>query len=62
VKDPDAPAGLVLPDEGGFSARDPVTGAETARWAVDGLPADGSASVIGPVVVLRLEERVVGYR
>ena len=62
VKDPDAPAGLVLPDGDGFSARDPVTGAETARWAVDGLPADGSASVIGPVVVLRLEERVVGYR
>jgi outer membrane protein assembly factor BamB len=61
-KVPDAPVGLVLPDEDGFSARDPVTGAETARWTGAGLPADGTASVIGPVVVLRLEDRVLGYR
>ncbi len=61
-KDPDRPVPLVLPDPGGFSFRDPVTGAESARSAVDGLLPRGTASVVGPVVVLRLDDRVLAYR
>lgn len=56
------PAPVVLPDEQGFSFRDPVTGAELGRSAVSGLPLGGTASVIGPVVVLRLDDRVLGHR
>jgi outer membrane protein assembly factor BamB len=62
VEEADAPAALVLPDAEGFSSRDPVTGAELARFGAPGVPAGGSASVIGPVVVLRLDDRVLGYR
>jgi hypothetical protein len=61
-KDPSRPVPLALPDDGGFSFRDPATGAETGRSAVAGLPPGGNASVIGPVVVLRLDDRVVGTR
>ena len=53
---------LVLPDAQGFSSRDPVTGAEIDRFAAPGVPAGGIASVLGPVVVLRLDDRVLGYR
>ncbi len=56
------PDPIVLPDEQGFSFRDPVTGAELGRSAVSGLPPSGTASVIGPVVVLRLDDRVLGHR
>jgi outer membrane protein assembly factor BamB len=62
VEEADAPAALVLPDAEGFSSRDPVTGAELARFGAPGVPAGGNASVIGPVVVLRLDDRVLGYR
>jgi outer membrane protein assembly factor BamB len=62
VKDADSPAALVLPDAEGLSSRDPATGAELDRYAVSGLPGGGTASVIGPVVVLRLDDRVRGYR
>jgi PQQ-like domain len=62
VDDARSPAGLVLPDEEGFSSRDPATGAELDRFAVAGLPDGGTASVIGPVAVLRLDGRVLGYR
>jgi outer membrane protein assembly factor BamB len=62
VEDPDAPALLVLPDGDGFSVRDPTTGAELDRFAVNGLPDGGAASVIGPVAVLRLDDQVLGYR
>jgi outer membrane protein assembly factor BamB len=62
VDDADSPATTVLPDGEGFSSRDPATGAELARFAVAGLPSGGFASAIGPVVVLRLDDRVVGYR
>jgi len=61
-KDPARPAPLVLPDAEGFSFRDPATGDESARSAVTGLPRAGTASVVGPVVVLRLDDRVLGYR
>jgi hypothetical protein len=60
--DPARPAPLVLPDADGFSFRDPATGAESARSTVAGLPPGGHASVIGPVVVLRLDDRVLGHR
>jgi outer membrane protein assembly factor BamB len=61
-KDADDPATLVLPDEDGFSSREPATGGEVDRFPVSGVPAGGTASVIGPVVVLRLDGRVLGYR
>jgi outer membrane protein assembly factor BamB len=62
VDDANSPPGLVLPDEEGFSSRDPATGAELDRFAVAGLPGGGTASVIGPVAVLRLDDQVLGYR
>jgi outer membrane protein assembly factor BamB len=62
VQDTHAPAAIVLPDGEGFSARDPADGAEIGRFAVAGPPSGGVASVIGPVVVLRLDDRVLGYR
>jgi len=61
-KDPDRPAPLVLPGADGFTFRDPVTGMESSRAAVAGPPPGGTASVTGPVVVLRLDDRVLGYR
>ena len=61
-KDPTRPVPLVLPDAGGFSFRDPGTGAESARSAVTGLPPGGTASVVGPVVVLRMDDRVLAHR
>jgi outer membrane protein assembly factor BamB len=61
-KDADRPAALVLPDEQGFSSRDPATGTELERFAVAGLPSGGTVSGIGPVVLLRLDDRVLGYR
>ena len=62
VVDANTPTGMVLPDEQGFSSRDPATGAELERFAVAGLPDGGSSSVFGPVAVLRLDGRVLGYR
>lgn len=61
-KDPARPVPLVLPDADGFSFRDPSTGVESTRSSVAGLPPAGSAAVTGPVVVLRLDDRVLGYR
>ena len=37
------------------------TGAEFGRSAVAGVPAGGAAVQVGPVVVYRLPERVLGY-
>ncbi|MGY1804768.1 PQQ-binding-like beta-propeller repeat protein [Blastococcus sp. SYSU D00922] len=61
-KDPARPPALVLPDADGFSFRDPFTGTESARSAVADLPPAGTASAIGTVVLLRLDDRVLGYR
>jgi outer membrane protein assembly factor BamB len=58
----DAPSAFVLPDGSGFSSRDPATGAEIDRSAVPRPPAGGTVAQIGPVVVLRLDDRVLGYR
>ncbi|MGY1604248.1 outer membrane protein assembly factor BamB family protein [Geodermatophilus sp. SYSU D00815] len=53
---------LYVPEEGGFVQRDPATGAELGRAAVDGLPAGGVSTVVGDVVVYRLADEVRGYR
>ncbi|MGR7023734.1 outer membrane protein assembly factor BamB family protein [Geodermatophilus sp. URMC 62] len=51
-----------VPEEGGFVVRDVATGAELGRSAVDGgLTPGGRTSVVGPVLVYRLPDRVVGY-
>ena len=60
-KDAARPAPVVLPDAQGFSSRDPLTGAEVGRFSVAGLPAGGTASTVGPVVVLRTDDRVLAY-
>jgi outer membrane protein assembly factor BamB len=61
-KDDRTPAVLLVPDEGGFAHRDPATGAELTRSDAADVPAGGLASAIGPVVVLRLPDRVLAYR
>jgi outer membrane protein assembly factor BamB len=51
-----------VPEEDGFVLRDPATGAEQGRSAVEGgLAPGGRTSVVGPVLVYRLPDRVVGY-
>jgi hypothetical protein len=56
-------AGVLVPQTGGFVRRDLATGDEVERLPVDrGLRAGGRAEVVGPVVVYRLPDRVVGYR
>jgi outer membrane protein assembly factor BamB len=53
---------VLVPDADGFTHRDLVTGAELARSSVPGVPAGGIASAVGPAVVYRLTDRVLGYR
>jgi outer membrane protein assembly factor BamB len=53
---------LLVPDGKGFTARDPRSGKELGRSAVAGLPAGGTASGAGPVVVYRTADRVLAYR
>jgi hypothetical protein len=60
-KDARSPAVLLVPHDGGFAHRDPDTGAELARSDVADVPAGGLATAIGPVVVLRLPDRVLAY-
>ncbi|MCV2488641.1 PQQ-binding-like beta-propeller repeat protein [Geodermatophilus sp. YIM 151500] len=55
-------ATVLVPEEGGFVRRDVATGEEVERLAVDDLPDGGRTSVVGPVVVYRLTDRVLGYR
>jgi hypothetical protein len=53
---------VLVPEKGGFVRRDLATGDEVERLPVDGaLDAPGRTSVVGPVVVYRLPDRVVGY-
>ena len=51
-----------MPEDGGFVRRDPATGAELGRAEPRTCPAGGSAEAVGPVVVLRLPDDVLGYR
>ncbi|WP_104524653.1 outer membrane protein assembly factor BamB family protein [Blastococcus atacamensis] len=53
---------LPVPDGDAVVSRDAVTGAEVGSSTSGGLPADGSVTAIGPTLVLRLADRVVGYR
>jgi outer membrane protein assembly factor BamB len=52
---------VTVPEDGGFVARDPGTGQESARSTVAGLPTGGLTEVIGRTVVYRLPTRVLGY-
>lgn len=61
-KDTRSPTALLVPEDGGFVRRDPATGAELGRSEVADLPVGGLAEAVGPVVVLRLPDRVLGYR
>jgi outer membrane protein assembly factor BamB len=61
-KDARSPAALLVPEDGAFVQRDPATGAELGRSAAADLPDGGVATRVGPVVVLRLPERVLGFR
>jgi outer membrane protein assembly factor BamB len=61
-KDPATPDLLLVPSEDGFAHRDPATGVEHDRSRVGDLPAGGVAAGVGPVVVYRLPDRVLGYR
>ena len=55
-------AALWVPEADGFVLRDRTTGAETGRAAVDGgLEPGGRTSVVGPVLVYRLPDRVLGH-
>jgi outer membrane protein assembly factor BamB len=62
TKDARGPAALVVPEKSGFVQRDPATGAELGRSQVADVPDGGVAAAVGPVVVLRLPDRVLGYR
>ncbi len=53
---------LVVPTAGGFVLRDALTGAELGLWAASEVPPDGTATVVGPVVLLRLDDEVRAYR
>ena len=56
-------ASVLVPEEDGFVRRDLATGDEVERLPVEGgLGAPGRTSVVGPVVVYRLPDRVIGYR
>lgn len=63
---PDKKAGervtVLVPGAGGFVRRNPATGAEVGRSVVAGVPPGGVASSLGPVVVYRLDDRVLAYR
>ena len=61
-KDTRSPTALLVPEDGGFVRRDPATGAELGRVEVANLPAGGRSEAVGPVVVLRLPDRVLAYR
>jgi outer membrane protein assembly factor BamB len=54
---------VLVPENDGFVRRDLATGDEVDRLAVDGgLAEPGLTQVVGPVVVYRLPDRVLGYR
>lgn len=55
-------AEVVVPTAEGFVRLDPLTGAELGRLPAPTVPADGVATRLGPVVVLRLADEVRGYR
>ncbi len=58
----DDAAEVVVPTAEGFVRHDPLTGVELGRWATAGVPEGGTATVVGPAVVLRLAGEVRAYR
>jgi hypothetical protein len=52
----------VVPEDGAFVERDPATGAELGRSTAPSLAEGSTATLVGPVVVVRLPDRVLGYR
>ena len=61
-KDARGPTELVVPEDGAFVRRDRASGAEVARSAAGDVPDGGIATQVGPIVVLRLPDRVLAYR
>jgi outer membrane protein assembly factor BamB len=59
---PSAQGVLLVPDEDGFSRRDPASGDELGHSAAADVPPGGTATGVGPVVVYRLPDRVLAYR
>jgi outer membrane protein assembly factor BamB len=55
-------ASVLVPEEDGFVRRDLATGSEQGRSRVGGLPSGGRTFLVGPVVVYRGTDRVLGYR
>jgi outer membrane protein assembly factor BamB len=53
---------LLVPDADAVVRRDPATGVELGRSVAPDLPQGGTATGIGPVVVLQLPDRVRTYR
>ncbi len=53
---------VVVPTADAFVRVDALSGLELGRTSTPGLPSDGVATVLGPVVVLRLDDEVRGYR
>jgi outer membrane protein assembly factor BamB len=53
---------VVVPTMDGFARIDTLSGLELERLAAADVPSDGVATVVGPVVVLRLADGVRGYR
>ena len=58
----DGAGAVVVPSADGFVERDLTTGKVRGRFAVSGLESGGSATSVGPVIVYRLSDRVIGYR
>jgi outer membrane protein assembly factor BamB len=56
------PQPVVVPEDGAFVRRDPATGAEQGRSAAPGAAAGGTVTQVGPVVVVRLPDRVLAFR
>jgi hypothetical protein len=61
-KDAAAVPQVLVPEDGGFVLRDLSTGAELGRATVTDLPPGGTSTPVGPVVVYRLADRVLGFR
>ena len=53
---------IFVPEDGAFVQRDLRTGAEAGRSTASAIPAGGAATRVGPVMVYRVGDRVLGYR
>jgi outer membrane protein assembly factor BamB len=53
---------LVVPEDGGFVRRDPATGTELGRSTAPTVAEGSTVTQVGRIVVVRLPDRVLGYR